>query len=335
MSILNLFPIRVPIGTVTDSAGNSRDVLMTPEFARALAAVLQRIGGTNGTPSQEIEALAIEAATLAAFELDHLPVPPPSTGALEHVDHGAEVAALREDISQLRNEVAMLKPMADCRAELEQLRAELAMIKPATDFSSQLDEIRGVVNMIEDPAALVRYIITTAAPLKSPTFSGIPAAPTAAVGNNTTQLATTAYSLAMLGAPPVIGSVTPAAGKFTFVTASGAYSNTSDLQFVAVSNIPGINLRSTSGAGGGRFSLVTAYIANDTTSILLGAGAANPGTEAMRFNHSDGSVLIPTSSLTVATKFGCNGKGAQAAVASGGTLAGVISALVANGILSS
>jgi hypothetical protein len=39
--------------------------------------------------------------------------------------------------------------------------------------------------------------------------------------------------------------------------------------------------------------------------------------------------------LTSTAGFGCNGKAAQAAAASGGTLAGVIAALVANGILSS
>jgi len=39
--------------------------------------------------------------------------------------------------------------------------------------------------------------------------------------------------------------------------------------------------------------------------------------------------------LTASSGFGCNGKTAQTAAASGGTLAGVIAALVANGILSS
>jgi hypothetical protein len=39
--------------------------------------------------------------------------------------------------------------------------------------------------------------------------------------------------------------------------------------------------------------------------------------------------------LTASAGFGCNGKAAQSAAASGGTLAGVIAALVANGILSS
>jgi len=40
------------------------------------------------------------------------------------------------------------------------------------------------------------------APLVSPTFTGVPAAPTAAVGTNTTQLATTAFVLANAGGVP-------------------------------------------------------------------------------------------------------------------------------------
>lgn len=41
--ILNLFPVRVPIGRL-DGSGQ---VLMTPEFARALAALLERVGGVE------------------------------------------------------------------------------------------------------------------------------------------------------------------------------------------------------------------------------------------------------------------------------------------------
>lgn len=44
--ILNLFPVRVPIGRVDQSG----QVLMTPEFARALASLLERVGGV-GSPS--------------------------------------------------------------------------------------------------------------------------------------------------------------------------------------------------------------------------------------------------------------------------------------------
>lgn len=43
------------------------------------------------------------------------------------------------------------------------------------------------------PTTLSGYGITDGAPLASPTFTGIPAAPTAAAGTNTTQIATTAF----------------------------------------------------------------------------------------------------------------------------------------------
>jgi hypothetical protein len=59
------------------------------------------------------------------------------------------------------------------------------------------------------------------APLASPTFTGTPVAPTAAVGTNTTQLATTAYVRAVFAAPPAIGGTTPAPGAFTSLSATG------------------------------------------------------------------------------------------------------------------
>jgi len=44
--------------------------------------------------------------------------------------------------------------------------------------------------------------VTGAAPSASPTFTGVPAAPNAAGGTNTTQIATTAFVLGSLGAAP-------------------------------------------------------------------------------------------------------------------------------------
>lgn len=55
------------------------------------------------------------------------------------------------------------------------------------------------------------------APLASPTFTGVPAAPTAAPGTNTTQLATTAFVLANAGAGTVT-SVSSANGDITVAT---------------------------------------------------------------------------------------------------------------------
>ncbi len=56
------------------------------------------------------------------------------------------------------------------------------------------------------------------APIASPTFTGTPAAPTAAAGTSTTQIATTAF----LTQPGPIGSATANTGKFTTLQATGA-----------------------------------------------------------------------------------------------------------------
>jgi hypothetical protein len=58
--------------------------------------------------------------------------------------------------------------------------------------------------------------IALQAPLASPTFTGAPAAPTAAVDTNTTQLATTAFVLAQAGAAtPLVDAATAVVGTST------------------------------------------------------------------------------------------------------------------------
>jgi hypothetical protein len=53
-------------------------------------------------------------------------------------------------------------------------------------------------NIISKPTTLSGYGITDAAPLASPALTGIPTAPTASVGTNTTQIATTAFVYSMI-----------------------------------------------------------------------------------------------------------------------------------------
>lgn len=60
MPTLNLFPARVAIGTVMID-GQPADVMMTPEFFRALSDLLQRVGGPSGPDAGDIVAIANEA----------------------------------------------------------------------------------------------------------------------------------------------------------------------------------------------------------------------------------------------------------------------------------
>jgi hypothetical protein len=75
---------------------------------------------------------------------------------------------------------------------------------------------------------------TSRAPLASPTFTGVPAAPTATAGTNTTQVATTAFvttavtGLAPLASPSFTGRVQSVASSYT-VVALGSVSGTQTL----------------------------------------------------------------------------------------------------------
>jgi hypothetical protein len=69
--------------------------------------------------------------------------------------------------------------------------------------------------------ATTAFVIGQAyAKLASPTLTGTPAAPTAAAATNTTQIATTAFVRTEYAAPPAIGNTTPAAGTFTTLTSN-------------------------------------------------------------------------------------------------------------------
>lgn len=111
-------------------------------------------------------------------------------------DAGGQVLALRAEIAELRELIDQVAPALALHRQIEAMRAELAMI--------------------EDPAAVVRYILTRYAPLLSPQFQGIPTAPTAAIDTNTDQLATTKFVLAQAStSAPLMNGALPAPGGST------------------------------------------------------------------------------------------------------------------------
>jgi hypothetical protein len=82
-----------------------------------------------------------------------------------------------------------------------------AVVAVAGDYTSALvsDDTVGLGLTVKLSLGILN---TAKAPLASPTFTGVPAAPTAAPGTNTTQLATTAF-VAALGALKVDAAFTP------------------------------------------------------------------------------------------------------------------------------
>lgn len=126
-------------------------------------------------------------------------------------------------------------------------------------------------------------------------------------------------------APPAIGNTTPAAGSFTALNATTAPITDPTTGFTASFNTNGTNAVSVQFGA----DEVTGYSWQRTFQKNIGA------VPHRIYCHNTHVATYSTAGMKVEAGFGCNGKGAQPAAASGGTLAGVIAALVANGILSS
>lgn len=102
---LNLFPARVPIGTIVGADGRTYSVLMTQEFARALSDLLVRVGGGQAMDNGELAAMAASDAS------------------------AGELLALQGQVAELRALIEQVAPALALHRQIEAMRAELAMIE--------------------------------------------------------------------------------------------------------------------------------------------------------------------------------------------------------------
>ena len=176
--------------------------------------------------------------------------------------------------------------------------------------------------------------IANYAPLASPTFTGTPAAPTAAAGTSTTQLATTAFVQTSYAAPPAIGNTTPGNGTFSNLTCNNggtltcggnfALNNTALITTNANTDPFVINNTSANGYATVAFQYSGAYkggFGYDVSVAELVANAngsfyilTNNGTQAAQFDTSQNAIFT---ALVTAKHFGGNGTAPTIAAGAG------------------
>jgi len=116
--------------------------------------------------------------------------------------------------------------------------------------------------------------VTGAAPTNSPAFTGVPTAPTAGLGTNTTQIATTAFVLANAPASPVssvfgrTGAVVAQSGDYSFSQISGLIAPSQVISgsvnlTAQTANVAATTLFAVGGSGAGLY-LVTVYLVVST-----------------------------------------------------------------------
>jgi hypothetical protein len=139
----------------------------------------------------------------------------------------------------------------------------------------------GDLTLVADPTvalgAATKQYVDTRAPIASPTFTGVPDAPTAALGTNTTQLATTAFVLAEIASSVPAASET-VAGKVELATLAEVAAGTDTTLVVTPAGLkPLLDDKSTGAASSTdnavvRFDGVTGKIIQDGVVIISDTG---------------------------------------------------------------
>lgn len=144
MTTLSLFPARASIGQVTLPNGSALDVMMTPEFSRALSALFLRIGGDSGTPPANFGSLIQDLAVLNMFGDDTTRL----TGVLSSIGELYAHLAVAPDWTA---------PIASIRFQLDDLSKAVAImpdgLAAVMDIGSRLEDLIRAVAVIPDPAA--------------------------------------------------------------------------------------------------------------------------------------------------------------------------------------
>lgn len=160
---LSLFPARAAIGKVQLPDGKTAEVIMTPEFSRALTSLYEVIGGDSGESAADIALAAAQARLEAAAAFDViLPVATSDPMAMpidSETDNSAMVADLRNQLENMEVEMAsQMVVVSMLRDELLQMRAEMSADRDMGGLLKQIENLQISQAMQEDTGALARYM---------------------------------------------------------------------------------------------------------------------------------------------------------------------------------
>lgn len=198
MSILNLFPARIPIGLVQPDG----TVLMTPEFVRAMTALFKRVGGPDGMGADDLAILAsvgpqpdFEARRAIAELAFNVPL-----------DQSVALASLASQIVDLQAQVVQFELV---RAELAETRKTLeSAALTSADWPTQVASLKNELEEIRSMAISAETIRSEIAELRK-SLEGV-------------EIQATFRDVFRVDweHPGAIGSLTASAGAFTTLTAS-------------------------------------------------------------------------------------------------------------------
>ena len=195
------------VGATTASTVRGTVVTATTNFAGNLVGNVTGnvTGNTTGTSTGPVVSSAVTITGGTITGITDLAIADGGTGAstgaaaLSNFGLTATIAEINKlsGVTATTAEINKLTGVTATTAEINKLAgltsttAELNKLTGATATTAQLNFVTGVTSAIQTQ-------MDTKAPLASPTLTGVPVAPTAAIDTNTTQIATTAYVVAQI-----------------------------------------------------------------------------------------------------------------------------------------
>ena len=171
--------------------------------------------------------------------------------------------------------------------EVQDIVGAMVESNTETDITVTYDDVNGKINFSVD---------NTIARLASPTFTGIPSVPTAAVGTSTTQIASTAFVNAELDsyqplntALTSISSLTTSADKLIYTTASDTYAVSTLTSFARslLEDSDASTMRSTLGLGTAALQDASAFLSSSSTLDNLNDVSITSATNAQILVYDD------------------------------------------------
>jgi len=272
------------VGATTASTVRGTVVTATTNFAGNLVGNVT--GNTTGTSTGPVISSAVTITGGTITGITDLAIADGGTGAstgaaaLSNFGLTATIAEINKlsGVTATTAEINKLAGATATTAEINKLAgltsttAELNKLTGATATTAQLNFVTGVTSAIQTQ-------IDTKAPTASPTLTGVPLAPTAAVDTNTTQIATTAYVVAQISDD--VGVANSSLVK-TAINASGSapiYGCRAHAMFngvAGVSVIGSANIASITRTGTGIYGVVfTTAMPNANYTVVTTGGGTN------------------------------------------------------------
>lgn len=275
----------VSIGT---NVYDGKTLVFTYGYGVIQAAVSQILASGGGVSSADLALKADVATTFTKTEVN-------SALALKA---DASAVYVKADVDSA---LAAKADQATTYTKTETNAAIQSIVGAAPAALDTLAEIAAQLADDESAAAALTTAVSLKAPLASPTFTGTPAAPTAAAGTNTTQVATTAFVLANSVQKATVNTVTntisDGIGNLRSVP---QLSKTAAYTLVAADNGKSINITT----GGITIPTNSVFAAGDIISIYNQSGTAQNVSWSGGTVYLMGTTTAKTSPLSLAGRGG-------------------------------